>query len=241
MFAASALVAGCSQQPAGSPGGTELTPITPSRTVSATTIPPTTPTTTPTTTTTTGEASSSPPASAAARAPEAEAPVQEVIGWVEAGPPVDGADFRVALRNGITTNLDGDTAFTTASGISCMTERTRVAGGLACLVNLIDPPPQPPEVYGVWKGGWVDFDGAGVRVGSAHGDPGRFSAGQGPPLPVGGSLSFGDFRCRTDTAALVCVNYANQTAVRYSEDGIDAYGCTRQTPPQSGIGIQYGC
>jgi hypothetical protein len=37
------------------------------------------------------------------------------------------------------------------------------------------------------------------------------------------------------------VNYANQTAVRYSEDGIDAYGCTRQTPPQSGIGIQYGC
>ena len=47
--------------------------------------------------------------------------------------------------------------------------------------------------------------------------------------------------CRTDTAALVCVNYANQTAVRYSEDGIDAYGCTRQTPPQSGIGIQYGC
>jgi hypothetical protein len=239
MIVASALVAGCSQQPAGSPGSTELTPITPSRTAGAPATPPTTPTTNPTTTT--GKASSSPSASAAARAPESDAPVQEVVGWVEAGPPVDGADFRVALRNGITTNLDGDTAFTTASGISCMTEGTRVAGGLACLVDLIDPPPQPPDVYGVWKGGWVDFDGAGVRVGSAHGDPGRFSAGQGPPLPVGGSLSFGDFRCRTDTAALVCVNYANQTAVRYSEDGIDAYGCTRQTPPQSGIGIQYGC
>jgi hypothetical protein len=243
MFAASALVAGCSQQQAGSPGSAELTPITPSRTAGATI----TPTTSPTTTTTTGKASSSPSSSsspsgaAAARAPEADAPVQEVIGWVEAGPPVDGADFRLALRNGITTNLDGDTAFTTASGISCMTEGTRVAGGLACLVDLIDPPPQPPDVYGVWKGGWVDFDGSGVRVGSAHGDPGRFSAGQGPPLPAGGSLSFGDFRCRTDTAALVCVNYANQTAVRYSEDGIDAYGCTRQTPPQSGIGIQYGC
>jgi hypothetical protein len=233
MFAASVLVAGCSQQPAGSPGATELTPITPTRTAGAPTTPPTT--------TTTGKASSSPPTSASARAPEADAPVQEVIGWVEAGPPVDGADFRVALRNGITTDLEGDTAFTTASGISCMTEGTRVAGGLACLVNLTDPPPQPADVYGVWKGGWVDFDGAGVRVGSAHGDPGRFSAGQGPPLAVGGSLSFGDFRCRTDTAALVCVNYANQTAVRYSEDGIDAYGCTRQTPPQSGIGIQYGC
>jgi hypothetical protein len=228
MFAASMLVAGCSQQPAGSPGGTELTPITPSRTAGAAT-------------TTGNTASPSSPTSAAERAPQASASREDVIGWVEAGPPLDGADFGVALRNGITTNLDGDTAFTTASGISCMTERTRVSGGLACLVNLIDPPPQPPEVYGVWKGGWVDFDGAGVRVGSAHGDPGRFSAGQGPPLPVGGSLSFGDFRCRTDTAALVCVNYANQTAVRYSEDGIDAYGCTRQTPPQSGIGIQYGC
>jgi hypothetical protein len=237
MFAASALVAGCSQQPAGSPGGTELTPITPSRTAGA----PATPTATSTPTTTTGKASSSPSASAAARAPEGDAPVQEVIDWVEAGPPVDGADFRVAFRNGATTNLDQDTAFTTTSGISCMTETKRGAGGVACLVDLIDPPPQPPDVYGVWKGGWVDFDGSGVRVGSAHGDPGRFSAGQGPPLPVGGSLSFGDFRCRTDTAALVCVNYANQTAVRYSEDGIDAYGCTRQTPPQSGIGIEYGC
>ena len=141
MIVASALVAGCSQQPAGSPGATELTPITPSRTAGA----PTTPTTTSTPTTTTGNASSSPSASAAARAPEGDAPVQEVIGWVEAGPPVDGADFRVALRNGATTNLDQDTAFTTTSGISCMTETKRVAGGLACLVDLADPPPQPPD------------------------------------------------------------------------------------------------
>ncbi|MBU3752160.1 MAG: hypothetical protein FGM52_17240 [Mycobacterium sp.] len=122
-----------------------------------------------------------------------------------------------------------------------MTETSRGDGGLACLVDLTDPPPRPPDVYGVWKGGWVDFDDTGVRVGSAHGDPGRFSAGQGPPLPVGGSLSFGDFRCRADTAALICVNYARQTAVRYSDDGIDTYGCSRQMPPKSGIGIQYAC
>lgn len=63
------------------------------------------------------------------------------------------------------------------------------------------------------------------------GDPGRFAAGQGAPLPPDRSLSFGDYRCRTDASALVCVNYARQTAVRYSDDGIDAYGCTRQTPP----------
>ncbi len=227
LFAASVLLVGCSQQQTARPGGVELTPITPSRSAAAQPSESTT--------------SSSPLASSAAQAPAADAPVAEVVAWVQAGPPVDGADFRVALRNGTTTNLGDDTAFTTASGISCMTETKRVAGGLACLVDLADPPPQPSDVYGVWKGGWVDFDGTGVKVGSAHGDPGRFSAGQGPPLPLGGSLSFGDFRCRADSTALVCVNYARQTAVRYSEDGIDTYGCTRQDPPQSGIGVQYAC
>jgi hypothetical protein len=226
MLAASVLVAGCSQQPVGQTGAGELTPITPSRPAGATA--------------TTGQTSSTPPTSAVL-APSGDAAVADVIAWVQAGPPVDGADFRVALRNGTTTDLGDDTAFTTASGISCMTETKRVAGGLACLVNLADPPPQPPDVYGVWKGGWVDFNDAGVQVGSAHGDPGRFSAGQGPPLPAGGSLSFGDFRCRADNTALVCVNYANQTAVRYSDDGIDTYGCARRDPPQSGIGIQYAC
>lgn len=226
LLAASVLVAGCSQIPAGQPGPTELTPITPSRTSSATK-------------TSTSAATTSSSASATAPGPSASA--GEAVAWVEAAPPVDGADFQVALRNGISTPLGDDTAFTTAFGTSCMTDSKRVASGLACLVELLDPPPQPPDVYGVWKGGWVDYDGTGVRVGSAHGDPGRFSAGQGPPLPTGGSLSFGDFRCRADTAALVCVNYANNTAVRYSDDGIAAFGCTRQTPPQAGIGIQYTC
>ena len=90
------------------------------------------------------------------------------------------------------------------------------------------PATQPPDVYGVWKGGWVDFDGAGVQVGSAHGDPGRFSSGQGPELPYDRSLSFGDYRCRTDETALFCVNYAHQSAVRFSAGGIDTYACARQ-------------
>lgn len=226
LLAASVLVAGCSQVPAGRPGPAELTPITPSRSISATKTSTSAPTTS---------------SSAAATAPGPSASAGEAIAWVEAAPPIDGADFQVALRNGISTPLGDDTAFTTAFGTSCMTDKKRVASGLACLVELLDPPPQPPDVYGVWKGGWVDYDGSGVRVGSAHGDPGRFSAGQGPPLPAGGSLSFGDFRCRADTTALVCVNYAHNTAVRYSDDGIAAFGCARQTPPQAGIGIQYTC
>ena len=236
LIAVSALVAGCSQHPAGQTGATQLTPIThgspkagasPSGSSSA-------------------SSSASPSASSSASSGSAEAPAKgasaaEAIAWVQAGPPVDDADFRVALRNGATVSLGEDTAFTTPFGTTCMTDLKRVASGLACLVNLTDPPPQPADVYGVWKGGWVDFDGAGVRVGSAHGDPGRFNVGNGPPLPPGGSVSFGDFRCRTDASVLVCANYARQTAVRYSDDGIEVFGCSRQNPPQAGIGIQYSC
>ena len=231
LLAASVLVAGCSKIPAAQPGPTELTPIAPSRTAAAPTTTPSTPRSSAT------PATSSPSASA----PAAGEPVGAAIDWVEAGPPVDDADFRVALRGGTSTPLGDDTAFTTPSGTSCMTDGKRVAGGLACLVNLVNPPPQPPDVYGAWKGGWVDFDGSSVRIGSAHGDPGRFAAGQGAPLPSGGSVSFGDFRCRTDTTTLVCVNYVRKTGVRYSDDGIDTYGCTRQSPAPAGIGEQYSC
>ncbi len=41
-----------------------------------------------------------------------------------------------------------------------MTDVKRGAADLACLVDLTDPPPQPADTYGAWKGGWVDFDGA---------------------------------------------------------------------------------
>ena len=230
-LATSVLVAGCSAVPAGKPGPTELTPITPSGTASSASK-------SAPSTTSRAPASSSKSASISAPGPSDSA--QAAIAWVEAGPPADGADFQVALRGGASTPLGEDTAFTTPSGISCMTDTKRNAG-LACLVDLVNPPPQPADVYGVWKGGWVDFDGSTVRVGSAHGDPGRFALGSGAPLPQGNSLSFGDFRCRADVTTLVCVNYARKTAVRYSDDGVTAYGCTRQNPPPAGVGEQYTC
>lgn len=231
VFAASALLAGCSSVPAGKPGPAELTPITPSRTAASAAE--TAGATRPSSPTSTGVAPTA--------APAAGEPASAAIAWVEAGPPVDGADFRVALRGGTSTALGDDTAFTTPFGANCMTDIKRAAGGLACLVNLIDPPPPPPDVYGAWKGGWVDFDGSNVAIGSAHGDPGRFAVGQGAPLPPGGSVAFDEFRCRTDATVLVCVNYATKTAVRYSDDGVDPFGCTRQTPPVSGVGVQYTC
>lgn len=227
LFAAALLVAGCTQGP---PRTTALTPITPSRAASSPAQ--STEVSTPTT-------SSKTPAGAAA--PRGGAPITAAISWVEAAAPADAADFAVALRGGTTTPLGDDVAFTTPSGIGCMTDVKRGAADLACLVDLTDPPPQPPDTYGAWKGGWVDFNGTDVAVGSAHGDPGRFAAGQGPPLPADRSLSFGDYRCRTDASTLICVNYARQTAVRYSDDGIETFGCTRQSPPAAGIGIQYTC
>ena len=229
LLAASALVAGCTSQQDSQSRSTQLTPISPSRTVGSS-MPNTSKSGTPTT----GSAAMS------TAAPAASATVAEAIAWVESAPPVDGADFGVALRNGTSTPLGEDVAFTTPSGTSCMTD-TRRSPALACLVDLAYPPAQPPGIYGVWKGGWVDFDGASVQVGSAHGDPGRFSVGQGPPLPEAGSLSFGDFRCRSDATVLVCVNFARQTGVRYSDDGIDVYGCARDFSPPAGIGVQYSC
>lgn len=219
VFAASALLAaGCSGD-SGQARHTQLTPITPSRTATTTSATSTTP----------------------SAAPAAGVPIAEVIKWVAAAGPVDAAQYHVALRPGSTVQLGDDIAFTTPSGTTCMTDAKHGTPGLACLVDLTDPPPQPPDVYGVWKGGWVDFDGAGVQVGSAHGDPGRFSNGQGPELPYDRSLSFGDYRCRTDETALFCVNYAHQSAVRFSAGGIDTYACARQLTPPAGIGVQYVC
>ena len=101
-----------------------------------------------------------------------------------------------------------------------MTDSKSSAGALACLVDLKDPPPRPDDAYGEWKGGWIDYDGTSVRVGSVHGDPGRFTAGTGPELPYGQSLAFGDYRCRADPAGLFCVNYAHQSAARFSDAGV---------------------
>lgn len=226
--AAALLLAGCAGAPQPTPA--RLTPITGSPGAG-----PATSTSSATSTAT------SPTTASAVAAPDRSAPAADAIAWVEAAVPADAAEFDVALRGGVSTPLGEDVAFTTPSGISCMTDVKRTAAGLACLVDLTDPPPQPADVYGVWKGGWVDFDGTTVEVGSAHGDPGRFAAGQGLPLPADRSLSFGDFRCRADDEILVCVNYANRTAVRYSDSGIDALGCSRDGGPTPGVGIRYTC
>lgn len=165
-----------------------------------------------------------------------------MIAFIEAGRPADAGQYHTATREGTTTQLGDDVAFTTPSGTSnCMTDSKNFDGALACLVDLADPPPQPSGVYGQWKGNWIDFAGDSVEIGSAHGDPGRFSNGTGQELPYGQSLAFGDYRCRSDAVGLYCVNYAHQSAVRFSDAGVVPFGCLQKVTPPAGIGEKYSC
>ncbi len=184
----------------------------------------------------------SPTSTTPAKPPGAGTPVGDVIAWIEAGSPADPGAYHSATRDGATTQLGDDVAFTAPSGKSnCMTDSKYSDGALACLVDLVNPPPRPDDAYGEWKGGWIDFDGTSVRVGSVHGDPGRFANGTGAELPDGKALAFGDYRCRSDQTGLFCVNYAHQSAVRFSDAGVETFGCLQPAtaPPQ--IGEMFSC
>ena len=197
-------------------------------------------TTSGTTSATTVSSSSKPPAASAA--PSAGAAISDVIAWIEAAHPADPGRYHTATRDGATASLGNDIAFSAqASKVACMTDSKHTADALACLVALTNPPPRPETAYGEWKGGWVDFDGTHLQVGSARGDPGPFINGNGPELANGDSVSFGDYRCRADQSGLFCVNYAHQSAARFSPDGIEQFGCLRSVPPPDGVGIAFSC
>ncbi len=182
------------------------------------------------------------PSPAPSVAPAAGAPIADVIAWIEAGHPADPGRYHNATRDETTTPLGDDVAFTgTASKASCTTDAKHTGGALSCLVSLTSPPPQPDTAYGKWQGGWVDFDGTKLQVGAARADPGPFVNGDGPELANGDSLSFGDYRCRADQTGLYCVNYAHQSAVRFSPAGVQPFGCLRSVPPPDGVGIAFSC
>lgn len=221
LVAASALVAACSQGQ----------PPTAEQRLPTLSVPPTTATDTTTPTT------STPPTAA----PRAGAAIAEVVTWIEAGDPADAADYRSTTRDGETTELTDDVAFVTPSGsVNCMTA-SRFDGALACLVELTDPPPRPTPGEGQWQGGWVDFPGATLQVGSAHADPGRFAAGTGAELGYGQSVAFGDYRCRSDRAGLFCVNYAHRSAAKFSDTGIETFGCLHEVTPAPDVGTEFSC
>lgn len=171
---------------------------------------------------------------------EPDADIGVVISRIEAGEPAAPEDFGSVTRDGVATALDGGVAFT-AGAVNCVSTPKYGAGKLACLVDLTDPPPRPPDVFTVWKGNWVDYDGSSVEIGSERGDPGPFGDGEGAELTGGATLAFGDFRCRADTDAVWCVNYAQRSAVRLSADGVDGFGCLAESTAPPGIGVRLSC
>ncbi len=198
------------------------------------------------TSSTTPSASGKPtPSSQPASAPAKGAPIADVIAWVEAGRPADIAGYHKATRDGEITDLVDEVAFTVPSGsrraTKCMTDKDSADSALACVVDLVSPPPQPADIYGEWKGGWVDFAGNSLRIGSAHGDPGRFVHGDGSELPDGAALSFGDYRCRADHTGLYCVNYAHRSAVLLRPEGIETFGCLHPVPAPADAGKLFSC
>lgn len=224
LIAASLLVAGCSHTIGGQAGQTQKssgsspsTPAPSARTSRA-------------------------PSAGPSGEPGAGASISDVITWIEAGHPVDPARYHTALRDGTTTPLGHDIAFTAGAGkSSCTTDVQHTGGALTCLVGLTDPPPRPDTAYGKWEGGWVDFDGPKLQIGAARADPGPFVDGDGPELANGDSLSFGDYRCRAGQAALFCVNYAHQSAARFAPAGVQPFGCLRSVPPPDGVGVAFSC
>ncbi len=224
LVAATLLVAGCSHPAGDNAGRPQTTPAT-----SAGAAPPAT-----------APSGSKPPAPSGT--PAAGAAISDVIAWIEAGHPADPGRYHSATREGATTPLGGDIALTAQAGkVSCMTDAKRTGGALACLVTLTNPPPRPDTAYGDWKGGWVDFDGTNLQVGSARADPGPFLNRNGTELANGDSLSFGDYRCRADQSGLFCVNYAHQSAVRFAAAGIQPFGCLKSVPPPDGVGTAFSC
>ena len=151
----------------------------------------------------------------------------------------DLAHGSTVATNAVLERKGFPTAFVTTAG-KCATDKL-VNGQLACLVKTDGLPAKPSDVEGEWIPGWVDFAGPTLEIGSLHGDPGRFTYGEGAKLPAGGSIAFGDYRCRADATALICVNYAHQSGMRVSRTGVEPLGCLKPTPPPVGIGRQFSC
>ena len=92
--------------------------------------------------------------------------------------------------------------------------REEPAADLACLVNLVSPPPQPRTCTAPGRAAGSTTTGPPCGSGSAHGDPpGRFPVGQGAPSRRAGRLAFSD-SVAAPTRPRWYVNYSRRSAVR---------------------------
>lgn len=184
-----------------------------------------------------------PTSTAAAASPGTSLP--ELTAWVQAGQSADRGGFHTVTRDGASTDLGDDVAFTSPSQkIKCMTtgKSSPYGEGLSCLVQLVDAPARPSSVPGDsnWVGGWLDYPGDALNVGAQHGDPAQFVNGYGAVLNYGSRLTFGDYDCRMDTSGLTCVDRSAGSGVRINDSGVQPAGCLEKTDP--GVhALAYSC
>ncbi|MCU1647201.1 MAG: hypothetical protein JWN03_7476 [Nocardia sp.] len=181
---------------------------------------------------------------APATAPAAGAPLSAVIAWIHAGTTVDVSKFHTATTSDGTLNdLGPDVAFVSPTKkIECMTDDRAAPSptGLSCLVQMDNPPARPDDNHGNWVGGWVDFPGSTLGIGSLHGDPGQFTSGTGNTLAYGSRITFGGYDCRMDSSGLVCADQTAGSGVQVSSGGAVPFGClSKATTPEHGI--SYAC
>ncbi len=222
-------------------GGTSACSSTPTSQPTLTPITPRTGTASPSPTARTPQTSTkTSPAPVPTAAPTGATPIASAMAWVEAGKPADPTAFHTATRDGVATQLGSDVAFVTPTGTTqCMTD-AKADGALSCLVDLRHPPTEPANAYGHWIGGWSDFDGSTLSVGSTHADPGPFAAGKGAELAYGTSLRFGDFQCRSDPDGLFCVNFAHRSGVKFADSGVEPLGCLKMVEAPD-LGLKFSC
>ncbi|QIS15071.1 hypothetical protein [Nocardia arthritidis] len=178
--------------------------------------------------------------------PKPGTPIKEFAAWVQAGTAVDAASYgTVRPSDGGPTQLQSDDrAFVSPTGkIKCTSDYQDHIRGLSCLVELKNPPQRPVDDVGHWVGGWVDFPGSELTVGSFHGDPGPFVRGDGAQLGYGSRITVHDFVCRMDTTGLYCVDPTNHAGVQLSDAGVVAFGCLRERAANKDetYGLIYGC
>ncbi|MFG1797533.1 hypothetical protein [Nocardia sp. NPDC049149] len=190
-----------------------------------------------------------PPSTTSAKAaplspPAAGAPLSTVMAWVRAGTPADIAKFHTATaKSGTVSDLGSAVAFVSPSEkIRCMTSASTKGGqGLTCMAELDNPPSRPAKAkQGNWVGGWIEFPGPTLGIGSVRGDPGQFTLGDGASLPYGSRLTFDDYDCRMDETGLFCVNNTAGSAIQLSSAGAVPFGCLGKVEPKDN-GLAFSC
>ncbi|WP_156920303.1 hypothetical protein [Segniliparus rugosus] len=192
-------------------------------------------------------ASDNPPTSSSAAAPEPPSPgaaFDQVAAWVESAPEAAASNYRTGTDyEGKKHSLDhGELAFTSPSQkITCYG-----SGGLYCSVDFQNPLPKPPTAYGNWLPGIVIFSDDGLHIGQGRGDPPTFYfTGNGPELPYGQKISFGEdgnrYTCRMEQSGLTCVNKAQGSGALLSDQGVVPYGCLRESAEVGNSAKAYKC